>query len=75
MSTARPPRISRKNPTAPSAAPRPAHMRASDEADAGGEHDQHRLEDEAELGHAEVELGLERRQPEHQAAGERHAAA
>ena len=43
------------------------------EADAGGEHDQHRLEDEAELRHAEVELGLERRQTEHQAAGERHA--
>ena len=38
-----------------------------DQRDARGEHDQHRLEDHPELRHAEVELGLEGRQPEQEA--------
>ena len=42
----------------------PAPLADRDQADAGGEHDQHRLEHEAELRDAEVELGLEGRQPE-----------
>ena len=37
----------------------------------GGDHDHHRLEDEAKLRHAEVELGLERGQANQEAAGER----
>ena len=62
----------RKNTTAPSAAPRPSHTGGSRPGHAGGEHDQHRLEDEAELRDAEVELGLEGREAEQEAAGERH---
>ena len=46
-----------------------AHTRAATSADARGQHDQDRLEDEPELGHAEVELGLEGGQADQQAAG------
>ena len=49
----------------------PSHTRAATSADAGGEHDQHRLEDELELRHAEVELALEGREPDQEAAGQR----
>ena len=45
-----------------------------DEPDAGGEHDQHGLEHLAELRHAEVELALEGRQGDQEAAREQAAA-
>ena len=53
---------------------RPAPDAGGDEADARGERDQQRLEEEVELRHAEVELGLERRQADQEAAGQRGAA-
>jgi hypothetical protein len=51
--------------------PAPAPDPRGDQADARGDHDHQRLEDEAELRDAEVELGLEGRQPEQEAAGQR----
>ena len=51
------------------AAPQPG----GDEPDARGERDQHRLEEEVELRHAEVELGLEGREADQEAAAERRA--
>ena len=45
-----------RSATAPSAVPRPAQSADRDQAHARRQHDQHRLEHEAELGHAEVEL-------------------
>ena len=54
------------------AAPEPHPRRG--QGDAGGEHDEDRAEDEAELRNAEVELGLEGREPEQQGATERRAA-
>ena len=56
------------------AEPRPSQIRAATSVDRGGEHDQHRVEDQAELRHAEVELALQRRHAEQQAAGQRDAA-
>ena len=47
---------------------------AGDQPDAGGEHDQDRLVDLAELRHAEVELGLEGRERDEEAAHQQRAA-
>ena len=63
-----------KKATAISAAPRPSQSARGHERHAGGERDQDRLEDEAELRHAEVELGLEGGETDQQAAHERRAA-
>ena len=63
-----------KKAAAPRAPPRPIQSRAQTSATAGGDGEQHRLEHEAELRHAEVELGLEGRQADQQAAHQADAA-
>ena len=64
------PRTRMKKPAAPSAAPRPGPDPHRDERDARGEHQQDRVEDEPELRHGEVELALERREPDQERAAE-----
>jgi hypothetical protein len=62
------PRISTKPSTA-SSAPAPAEVDPGcHEAHARGEHDQDRMQNEAELRHAEIELALEGRERHEEAA-------
>ena len=65
------PRTTMKKSAAPSARAGADPDPRGDQRDAGGEREHDRLEHELELGHAEVELGLEGREADQQAADRR----